>query len=204
VKRKVMQMDKTNTQELVSALADGQLAGDELARALQTATRDPGALEAWTTYHLIGDVLRSGELAQSTPSKQFLSRLQEGLRAEPPQAAALPPIHVREPVAAVGDRTRPAANEQRWKLVAGLASVAAVAAIGWTVAGAGGDAGRGAAQLAANPAPNVVLTSGERGTMLRDERLDQLLAAHRQLGSAAALQAPNGFLRNATFEPAGR
>ena len=194
-------MDKTNTQELVSALADGQLAGDELARALQAATRDAAAVEAWATYHLIGDVLRSGELARGTPSDRFLTRLQEGLRAERPQAATLPPIRVQEPVAAVADPARPAANEQRWKLVAGLASVAAVAAIGWTVAGAGAD--RGGAQLAATPPAGVVLTSGERGTMIRDERLDQLLAAHRQLG-AAALQAPNGFLRNATFEPAGR
>lgn len=197
-----MKMDKTNKQELISALADGQLAGDELQIALQAATRDGAAADAWATYHLIGDVLRSGELAHASPSKQFLARLQESLRAERPQAAALPPIRVQEPVAAVADPARPAANEQRWKLVAGLASVAAVAAIGWTVAGTGAD--RGGAQLAANPPANVVLTRSERGTMIRDERLDQLLAAHRQLGATAAVQAPNGFLRNATFEPAGR
>jgi sigma-E factor negative regulatory protein RseA len=40
--------------------------------------------------------------------------------------------------------------------------------------------------------------------MLRDPRLDQLLAAHRQLGGATALQAPSGFLRNATFEGPAR
>ena len=39
--------------------------------------------------------------------------------------------------------------------------------------------------------------------MLRDPRLDELLAAHRQLGGAA-LQMPSGFLRNATFEGPGR
>ncbi len=39
--------------------------------------------------------------------------------------------------------------------------------------------------------------------MIRDPRLDELLAAHRQLGnSTSALQMPAGFLRNATF--AGR
>ena len=39
--------------------------------------------------------------------------------------------------------------------------------------------------------------------MIRDPRLDELLAAHRQLGNnTSALQMPAGFLRNATF--AGR
>jgi sigma-E factor negative regulatory protein RseA len=37
-------------------------------------------------------------------------------------------------------------------------------------------------------------------TMLRDPRLDELLAAHKQYGGASALQMPAGFLRNATFE----
>jgi sigma-E factor negative regulatory protein RseA len=37
--------------------------------------------------------------------------------------------------------------------------------------------------------------------MIRDPRLDEMLAAHRQLGGgASALQTPAGFLRNATFE----
>jgi sigma-E factor negative regulatory protein RseA len=40
--------------------------------------------------------------------------------------------------------------------------------------------------------------------MIRDARLDQLLAAHRQFGSATALQTSGGFLRNATFEGPAR
>lgn len=36
--------------------------------------------------------------------------------------------------------------------------------------------------------------------MIRDPRLDELLAAHRQYGNTTALQMPAGFLRNATFE----
>ncbi|MOA28872.1 hypothetical protein D3C78_1498490 [compost metagenome] len=35
--------------------------------------------------------------------------------------------------------------------------------------------------------------------MLRDPRLDELLAAQRQYSSAAALQMPANFLRNANF-----
>jgi sigma-E factor negative regulatory protein RseA len=39
--------------------------------------------------------------------------------------------------------------------------------------------------------------------MIRDPRLDEFLAAHRQLGGAA-LVAPAGYLRNATFDAPGR
>jgi len=38
--------------------------------------------------------------------------------------------------------------------------------------------------------------------MLRDARLDELLAAHQQAGGAS--QMPSGFLRNATFEGPSR
>jgi sigma-E factor negative regulatory protein RseA len=40
--------------------------------------------------------------------------------------------------------------------------------------------------------------------MIRDPRLDELLAAHKQAGGATALQMPSGFLRNATFDGADR
>ena len=40
--------------------------------------------------------------------------------------------------------------------------------------------------------------------MLRDARLDELLAAHKQFGGISALQMPAGFLRNATFENPAR
>jgi sigma-E factor negative regulatory protein RseA len=46
--------------------------------------------------------------------------------------------------------------------------------------------------------------SGESTVMIRDPRLDALLAAHRQFGGASALQMPSGFMRNATFEDGGR
>jgi sigma-E factor negative regulatory protein RseA len=195
-------MEKMNTQELVSALADGQLQGEELARGLALVTSDPAALDAWQAYHLVGDVLRSGELANGTAPQAFLARLQESLRKEQPLgAAAVRPIQVLPaPVPAQ------AANDpsQRWKLVAGFASVAAVAAIGWTALGTGSKAG--GPQLAGSPAAGqaIVLTATERGTMLRDPRLDQLMQAHRQFGGATALQSSAGFLRNATFEGPAR
>ncbi|HSH90858.1 MAG TPA: sigma-E factor negative regulatory protein [Ramlibacter sp.] len=188
-------MDKIQTQEIISALADGQLQGDEFAHGVALAAGDAAAREAWHTYHLIGDVLRSGEIAAGTMPTAFMSRLQLRLQQESrqPAAAAVPTF------IPAGTGLKSAANDDsfRWKLVAGFASLAAMAAIGWTAMGVAGKPEQ--AQLAATPAPAVLAGTG-REVMLRDPKLDEFLAAHRQLGGASALQMPAGFLRNATFE----
>ncbi len=191
-------MDNMQTQELISALADGQLQGEALARGLEVAVSDPVAREAWHTYHLIGDVLRSGEIAAGSAPMAFLDRLQRRLQLEQRQMPEAAVAAELTPVRALPAQRRAANDDSfRWKLVAGLASVAAVAAIAWTVIGAGGKPEQ--AQLAGAQS-GTVLASGERGVMIRDPRLDEFLDAHRQLGGASALQMPAGFLRNATFE----
>lgn len=191
-------MEKLQTRELISALADGQLRGEALVRGVEVAASDPVAREAWHTYHLIGDVLRSGELPAGTAPTEFLGRLQLRLQQEqrgwePAAGGAAAHDGAVAPV-------REAVNDAsfRWKLVAGLASVTAAMAIAWTaVGGLGGSAEQG--QLAAARG-GAVLAGNERGVMIRDPQLDEFLAAHRQLGGASALQMPSGFLRNATFE----
>ncbi|MBC5768373.1 sigma-E factor negative regulatory protein [Ramlibacter albus] len=189
--------DKTDQQELISALADGQLEGEALKQALAAACADGEARAAWQAYHVIGDVLRSPDLARGADPLAFVSRLNERIATERPQPAPLmPPLAVR-----------PAANDSnfRWKLAAGFASFMAVAAIGWNVAGTATPL---QPQLAAGPAavvPVAVASGGRPQMMIRDPNLDRLLAAHRQLGGGAtALQQPAGFLRNATFEAPAR
>ncbi|MEO7390878.1 MAG: sigma-E factor negative regulatory protein [Ramlibacter sp.] len=197
-------MNNMQTKEIISALADGQLQGEAFARGAEVACSDPAAREAWQTFHLIGDVLRSGELATGTAPAAFLSRLQERLQREPqPLPLAQAPLASTWPVAAEIARGAPANDASfRWKLVAGFASLAAVAAVGWTVVG--GMAGPPEqAQLASRQGPAVAAEPGA-GVMIRDPRLDELLAAHRQMGGASALQMPAGFLRNATFEGPAR
>lgn len=192
------QMDK---RELISALADGQLRGDGLARGVEAAASDEGRA-TWQAYCVIGEVLRSGRASAGSTQDAFLARLQVSLQQEP--------ARVGEPalaVATIRPQEHAAANDWRWKLVAGVASVAAVAAVGWNVWGTAGSGMAPGAQLAAAPAGvlPVAATSDPRAlAMIRDPRLDQLLAAHRQFGGATALQAPSGFLRNATFEGPAR
>ncbi|MDB5931304.1 MAG: anti sigma-E protein RseA, partial [Polaromonas sp.] len=45
-----------------------------------------------------------------------------------------------------------------------------------------------------------ILVSSPQGPIVRDARLEELLAAHKQFGATSAFQESSGFLRNATFE----
>jgi sigma-E factor negative regulatory protein RseA len=203
-------MDKMELQEMISALADGQLRGEALDRVIRTVATDPQARAAWHTYHLIGDVLRSGNLVTGTAPAAFLAGFQVRLEREqadsrPEHAAPGAPEQLPVQVPEVVRASREAANDGsfRWKMLAGFASVAAVAAIGWTAAG---DVMRAQQPQMASVAPKAAVASVERpAVMIRDPRLDEMLAAHRQLGGgASALQSPAGFLRNATFEGPAR
>ena len=149
----------------------------------------------------------------------FLGRLREQLALEPRHAG----VATAQPLVQVAPAPREAAPHAqdaaanasvfRWKLAAGFASLAAVAALGWNAyLGLGGTAPQGAQLAAAQPpaeavAPAFVATAGGpqgQQIMIRDPRLDELLAAHKQFGSTSALQMPAGFLRNATFEAPAR
>ncbi len=195
--------------EAVSALADGQLRGDAFARTVDAVAEQAEAHDAWRTYHLIGDVLRSGVPAQTRDDDAFMARLRGAIAAEPVPPRVLP-MPSQEPVQALATplaARAPASNQPnfRWAAVAGLAGVAMVAALVWQ-SGVGRDSG---AQLASAPAEGSVLVpqrtqSGDTQLVIRDPRLDELLAAHRQTGGASVLQMPAGFLRNATFEGPAR
>ena len=197
---------------------DGQLSGAQAAMAVQSMA-SAEARECWHVYHLVGDVLRSTDLAACGHDTAFVARLAARLQHETSAFEALPAL--AKP--AMLDVARPAANDGvfRWKMVAGLASFAAVAAIGWGVMGGIGPQAGVGAQLAqggataptqiatlAAPVPVTVASNPAEAdagaVMLRDARLDELLAAHRQTVGASALGNAAGFLRNATFEGPGR
>lgn len=206
---KTMIIDELSEREQLSALADGQLQGDELREAVSLASEDKGRA-TWELYHLVGDVLRSSDLAQPV-NPVFMARLRDQLAQEPLPAVPRPATGaVVGAVATAGGEEAANASVFIWKMAAGFASLAAVVAIGWTSLGAlRGTDPAAAAQLASAPdrtSVPVVAGSDSEGqqVMLRDPRLDELLAAHKQFGSTSALQMPAGFLRNATFEAPGR
>ena len=205
--------------ELVSALADGQVQGDAFAQALLSLAHDQDARLNWHTYHLVGDVLRSGETMVSAHEIAFAQRLRRRLQQEPALARnpvvldglLVPPIQA-EPGISVHPVSSPANDAGfRWKMLAGLASVVALGMVVWQMA------------LEQRSAPQLVQLQLENGRvlqsasqpglalqgpgpqpMLRDPQLDALLAAHRQSGGGSALSMAAGFVRNAAFEGAGR
>lgn len=187
-------------QQLVSALADGELRGAEFGLALAALQSDPEARARWHGYHLVGDVLRQGTgAAVRGPDEAFVARLRERMARETPRVAPAAPV-LRPASLSVTS-----ANDAvwRWKLVAGLCSLAAVGVLTWQLAAPA--LNTAAPQLAqVVPAPVVVQAVGEAPVMIRDPRLDQLIAAHQQQGGTSALQMPAGFLRNATFERPAR
>lgn len=200
-------MDKIQMHEMISALADGQLRGEALERVIQTIATDSQARTAWHTYHLIGDVLRTGELPTGTAPARFLAGFQ--VRLERERAGEGDRVAPAMPAVAVPDLAMPAseaANDSsfRWKMVAGFASFAAVAAIGWSALVSIAPPSQ-QPQLAKAPVEAVTAHVEQAPVMIRDPRLDEMLAAHRQFGGgASALQTTAGFLRNATFEGPGR
>lgn len=214
--------------EALSALADGELDAEQLPGLFSTLDqRQPEAMASWHAYQLIGDVLR-GEppVATKLAPGDFLAGVRARLQEEAAPARLIssskPAVQEIQPISS----TVSAANDPvfRWKLVAGLASLAAVMAVSWSVLssvprGVGGEA---SPQMAAAPAPAavesaiveasqsrdaapaaVVVNTGQ-GTLIRDARLEQLLAEHRQNGGMSALQNSTGFIRNATYESEGR
>jgi sigma-E factor negative regulatory protein RseA len=193
--------------ELVSALVDGQLRDTEFARAMALLESSSEARQRWHSYHVVGDVLRTGQADASPHDSDFVSRLRARLQQEP-----APLVWQDAPDAKVHGAPLTSANDRWWRLVVGLASVALVAVVAWQ--GFQGLASQGA-QLAAVPRPDQSTVSmaqagapassaGAAPVMIRDPQIDALLAAHRQFGGTSALQMPTGFLRNATFEEGGR
>lgn len=201
----------------LSALTDGEIGEDELDAVLAGYDEQPGLQADWHAYQVIGDVLRgnAGPVPVCAP-QDFVA----GIRARIQTAA--PSVQVTPVNPAVIAHVRgEAANDpvMRWKVAAGLASLAAVLAVSWSVmrGAPGTDGGVGAqpqlaqlqgpakapqASAALDAPPATVAVNTGQGVLIRDARLEQMLAEHRQYGGMSALQMPAGFLRNATYDAA--
>lgn len=198
--------------EQISALMDGAVSAQECVGAVQRVLDDPHGMRVWHNYHVVGDVLRGVEPVSTGDGHAFWETLSLQLAKEP-TPAQWGNGGVDEPVslqaaALIPNTTRVAANAPvwRWKLIAGAACSALVAVIGtglWTqqVTPAGVQV---AAQTTPHDTQTLAVVDGAAGVMLRDPHLDQLMAAHQQLGGHSALQAPSGFLRNATYQGPAR
>lgn len=212
--------------ERLSALVDGELEPEAVGQVCARWRESAESRATWHAYQLIGDVLRSDDLAGGAArDAEFMSTLRARLATEP---VVLAPQPIERP--APEDRTVTAhavgGHSRRWSwmaptaVAAGFVAVAGVLTLTRTT-GVLPDqpAGTSLAQTAPAGAAAVVATavpvgpsalSGEpqtfvaNGQLIRDARLDRYLAAHKQFAGSTALGVPSGFLRNATVEAVGR
>lgn len=215
--------------ENLSALTDGESDAGAVARACAAWRDDASARSTWHAYQLIGDVLRSDDLASvAAHDAAFLAAVRARLAAEP---VVLAPEPISEPAAPAAEpavrHVARSGRSARWSWMA----PSAVAAGFVMVAGAlfvtrsplpsqpGGTApettlargvrgaaapGVGVPMLAASETRLEAQTSGVNGKLIRDPRLDRYLDAHKQFAGSSALGVPSGFLRNAAVEAPNR
>jgi sigma-E factor negative regulatory protein RseA len=193
-------VDAGDPRWLMSAMADGEADADELNRGCAAwASTDAPTRGRWHAYHLIGDVLRSEDLA-SPPGRDlaFLDRLRVRLDHEP---AVLAPRPLPTP-------HRRAAWAMPAALAAGGMALATVLVVSLGSAGGGAQA----PTLAAAPAaPTVVATrdatatavsataveaASAGGRVVRDAELDRYLRAHRDYATALPGSLPGGSGRS--------
>jgi sigma-E factor negative regulatory protein RseA len=192
--------------ERLSAFVDGELNAADHPNGI-FAELDQADRAAWSAYHLIGDVLRSDDLAVSpSASQSFMAGFAARFEAEP---------HVLAPAALpagrVGGMQRILSLRQRF--VPTLAVAAAAAALTWIVvpqmrgAGIPGGAqvasvssqqGDGVQRVAMNAAPAQAI-GGQDGNFIRDARLDAYLEAHQQFAQQPVMTDSMPLIRSAAL-----
>ncbi|MGA0610284.1 sigma-E factor negative regulatory protein [Caldimonas sp. KR1-144] len=199
--------------EDLSALADGEV-DESIAARLSVSWRDDADLRSrWHAYHLIGDVLRSDDLAGSSRDATLWAAVRARIAEEPVVVAPAP------------SKTNGATGRSARRWIASGAVAAGFVAVAGALVVLGGPGGRepvaapqlarapepiaatAATQLASASAPVAVAderATAANGALIRDARIERYLAAHQQFGGSSALGVPSGFLRNATYEAPNR
>ncbi|HJW10285.1 MAG TPA: sigma-E factor negative regulatory protein [Albitalea sp.] len=181
--------------ESLSAMTDGELDEASAARACSAWREDASIRSTWHAYQLIGDVLRSDDLAvPPAHDAAFLAALRARLSDEPTVLAP------SEKPAHGGRRTH-----RTWMAASAVAAGFVLVGGVLVVTRVPQQQLASAPQLAASDAaalePQVLVVDGK---IVRDARLDRYLAAHKQFAGSTALGVPSGFLRNAAAEAPGR
>jgi sigma-E factor negative regulatory protein RseA len=180
--------------ELLSSLMDGETSAEETRALLAVLCGDDELRSRWVAFHVVGDALRSHEVAASH-SAAFCARVARSLAKEPP---LLTPRTTER-----GQVTL------RRFLAPGLAIAASVAALGFVaVPLLRTPAAPGVQQAATEPSPVTLPAEGTRRaavTVANARSLQAYLAAHRELTTGAALPRATPYLRTSPAEqPEGR
>ncbi len=173
------------TVQTLCRLMDSDVSADEVESACAAWLADSALRSHWHDWQLIGDVMRSGDLAvPPAHDEQFLHSLRGRLGAEPDH----PEADDDDAAAAPANPLRHTPRRRRWLApvvgVAGIGFVASMVAFTRTAPDSSPSRGAPAAVQAAAPkARTAVLSAG----MLRDAGLDRYVSAHRKLPSGAEM-----------------
>lgn len=167
----------------LSASMDGQATPAELDATCAAWRENGSARQAWHTYHLIGDALRSDELASTpTADEDFLQQLRRRLAHEP---MALP----GRPQAALLRSSR-----WPWATVAAVAGFVTVAAV--MVVTRQMDAQPSTSAVQASTPGSATDLAIANGQLVRNAEMERYFAAHRRVAMGAAVVMPGAVVRN--------
>nr|WP_159836659.1 sigma-E factor negative regulatory protein [Burkholderia sp. 8Y] len=186
--------------ERMSAFVDGESLGEigNIGQFLAELAREDRA--AWSDYHLIGDALRSDDLAESPArSRAFMTSFAARFESE---------AHVLAPAASAA---KARGGMLRRRVVPAFAVAAAAATLTWIVVpqmqGVGFHPGAQVASVAQPDAvQRVALASVPAATtaapvveanIIRDASLDQYLEAHQQFSQQPAMPGSMPLIRAA-------
>jgi sigma-E factor negative regulatory protein RseA len=205
-----MQSQVSSRGERLSAFVDGELGelvGEEHLNKFLSEL-DHGDRAAWSSYHLIGDALRSDDLAVSpAASSAFLNSFAARFENEP---------HVLAP-AAMPIASRLLALRRR--VVPAFAVAAAAATLTWIVVPQlqGVPGGPGVAQMASvqssgNALQRVAMVPtvaapqpvAQDANIIRDASLDQYLEAHQQFAQQPVMPGSMPLIRAAAVTTQGQ
>ena len=190
--------------ERLSAFVDGELSGDGQPNGIfSDLNRDDRA--AWSSYHLIGDVLRSDDLALNpAASSAFMVGFAARLDAEP---------HVLAPaaIAPAVSTTRRLLNLRR-RVVPTLAVAAAAAPLTWIVVPQMHGVGQSGVQVASvQPSRGDAMqrvampaVATQDGNIIRDARLDEYFEAHQQFAQQPVMSDSMPLIRAAALTTQGQ
>lgn len=194
----------------LSAVGDGEASRGQVARVCEAWREDTELQRQWHTWAVIGDALRSDDLAGDVVRDQcFLDAFRKRMAQEPVVLAPMPlaaePTVEEIPLPLVVNGAGSARLRGfAWRWAAPTAVVAGfVAVAGVMVATRSGEE-------AATPAGAVLASGGQTAMpgatgviVVRNPQIDTYLNAHRQYSQAPSLVTPGG-LRQVAVTPDGR